>query len=106
MRFTRRPNSELGQICAQIEALEVYFPMEQTSSPKSFCRKIYGPKSEGISVFTIFKNIQNVVSSSPDVRIARFLSLTSINFWDKRHGMIHYLKIRGTQNESVSTHEM
>ena len=31
MHFTRNPNSELGQICAQIEALEVYFPMEKTS---------------------------------------------------------------------------
>ena len=44
--------SELGQICAQIEALEVYFLMEQTSPPNSFCRKKYGPKSEGKSILT------------------------------------------------------
>ena len=58
MRFTRRSDSELGQICAQIEALEVYFPMEQTSSPNSSCRKTYGPNSEGISDFVIFKMFQ------------------------------------------------
>ena len=28
--YILRPMSELGQICAQIEDLEVYFPMEQT----------------------------------------------------------------------------
>ena len=60
MRFTRRPDSELGQICAQIEALEVYFPMEQTSPSNSFFRKVYGQKSEGISTFPnpkIFKTL-------------------------------------------------
>ena len=97
MLYTRRPDSELGQICAQIEALEVYFPMKQTSPPNSYCIKTYGQKSEGISDLITFKYIQNIVSSSPDVRIARFLSLTSITFRDERHGMIHYLKICGTQ---------
>ena len=106
MRFTRRPNSELGQICTQIEALEVYFPMEQTLPPNSFCRKIYGPNNKGISIFVTSKNIQNVVSSSSDVRIVRFLSLTSITFRDEHHGMIHFLKIHGTQNESALTHEI
>ena len=56
--FTRRPDSKLDQICAQIEALEVYFPMEQTSPPNSSCRKIYGPKSEGVSISKIPKMFQ------------------------------------------------
>ena len=58
MRFTRRSDSELGQICAQIEALEVYFPMKQTSPPNSSCRKTYGQKSEGVSDLRIFKMFQ------------------------------------------------
>ena len=58
MHFTRRPDSKLGQICAQTEALEVYFPMEQTSHPNSFFRKVYGPKSEGMSYFTNSKMFQ------------------------------------------------
>ena len=58
MHFIRRSNSELGQICAQTEALEVYFPMEQTSPPNSFCRKRYGPKSEGMSYFANLKIFQ------------------------------------------------
>ena len=53
--YILRPMSELGQICAQIEALEVYFPMEQTSPPNAFCRKKYGLKSEGMSISTIQK---------------------------------------------------
>ena len=80
--------------------------MEQTSQRNSFCINIYGPKREGMSVLVTLKNIQNVVSSSPNVRIARFLSLTSITFQDKHHGTIRYLKIYDTQNESVPTHEM
>ena len=51
MHFTRRSDSELDQICAQIEALEVYFPMKQTSPQSSSCRKTYGPKSEGVYHF-------------------------------------------------------
>ena len=58
MRFTRRPDSELSQICAQIEALEVYFPLKQTSSPNSSCRKTYGQKSEGVSDLEISKTFQ------------------------------------------------
>ena len=58
MHFTRHPNSELGQIGAKIEALKVYFPMEQISPPNSSCRKIYRPKSEGMSILTISKIFQ------------------------------------------------
>ena len=58
MYFTRRPDSELGQICAQIEALEVYFPMKQTLSSNSSCRKTYGQKSEGVSDLGISKIFQ------------------------------------------------
>ena len=58
MLFTSRPDSELGHIWVQIEALEVYFPMEQTSSPNSSCSKIYGQKSEGISDFATSKLFQ------------------------------------------------
>ena len=58
MHFTRRSDSELGQICAQIDALEVYFPMKQISSPNSSCRKAYGQKSEGVSDLEISKIFQ------------------------------------------------
>ena len=55
MHVTRRPDSELGQICAQIEALEVYIPMKQTSPTNSSCRETYGQKSEGILDLRISK---------------------------------------------------
>ena len=80
--------------------------MKQTLPPNASCRKTYGQKSEGVLDLVTSKYIQNIVSSSPDVRIARFLSLTSITFRDEHHGTTHFLKIYGTQNESTSTHEV
>ena len=104
MHFTRRPDSELGQICAQIEALEVYFPMEQTSPSNSLCRKIYSPRSEGMSYFPnpkIFKTsfllhpISELRVSWAYLEYFRETNVTmmSINF-----------KIQSTQNEEHKPH--
>ena len=109
MRFTSRPDSKLGQICAQIEALGVYFPMEQTSPPNSFCRKRYGPNSEGMSYFANPKNVSNVVFLSSDVRIEFFLSLSWV-FWERNMSTMSItFKIQCTPNKELkpyATHSL
>ena len=79
--------------------------MEQTSLPNSFFQKIYGQKSEAMSVSATPKIVQNVISSSSGVRIMRFLSLSLIFRRDSHNGTIYILKFLLHQTINPKIHE-